>query len=270
MSQQRQTSLAGALRTARRARECHDFAFTREFRHYHAGSHAAKEDRHYRLFAFATYFNATIVYSIRVLQRRARRSSLSSTPLEEGRENGFTLDTETADTDFAVLLSALRHVLYPVSFPEFFKLLDLEHNYDFYHVVLTEIIFTVLPIVLRGTALSLYSEAARSHPGDGRYILQRIRYEIEGVPDSDTATVTGSIARLRAAAGGPVTPTAKPHPADLALHPARTDFTWDSEEVAMLGFVEGDAGLPAFRETTWIPSPAINNPALKHTIVDQD
>ncbi|KAK3248411.1 hypothetical protein CYMTET_42123 [Cymbomonas tetramitiformis] len=142
-------------------------------------------------------------------------SVLSSTPVEEGREeeyleqlsyaftystdiitvlrpggfnpkNGFTLDNDSADANFAALLAALRHVLFPVSFPEFSKLLDLEHDYDFYHVVLNEIIFTVLPIVLRGTALALYSEAARSHPGDGRYILQRLRYEVEGVPDSDT------------------------------------------------------------------------------------
>ncbi|KAK3280590.1 hypothetical protein CYMTET_11580 [Cymbomonas tetramitiformis] len=142
-------------------------------------------------------------------------SVLSSTPVEEGRENeyleqmsyaftystdivtilrtggynpkhGFTLDNETADTDFTALLSALRHVLFPVSFADFSKILDLGHDYDFYHVVLNEIVFTVLPVVLRGTALALYTEAARDHPGDGRYILQRLRYEVEGVPDSDT------------------------------------------------------------------------------------
>ncbi|KAK3288250.1 hypothetical protein CYMTET_4269 [Cymbomonas tetramitiformis] len=85
------------------------------------------------------------------------------TVLRPGRfnpKNGFTLDTESVATDFAVLVSALRHVLYPVSFPEFSKLLDLEHNYDFYHVVPNEIIFTVLPI--------------------------RLRYEVEKVPNSDT------------------------------------------------------------------------------------
>ncbi|KAK3263027.1 hypothetical protein CYMTET_28149 [Cymbomonas tetramitiformis] len=140
---------------------------------------------------------------------------LVSTPVEEGREdeyleqlsyaftystdivtilrpggfrpkNGFTLDNDSADTDFTALLAAMRHVLYPVSFTEFSKLLDLEHDYDFYHVVLNEIIFTILPVLLRGTALALYSEAARSHPGDGRYVLQRLRFEVEGVPDSDT------------------------------------------------------------------------------------
>ncbi|KAK3284991.1 hypothetical protein CYMTET_7380 [Cymbomonas tetramitiformis] len=70
--------------------------------------------------------------------------------------------------------------------PHFSKILDLEHDYDFYHVVLNEIVFTVLPVVLRGTALALYTEAALSHPVDGRYILRRLRYEVEGVPDSDT------------------------------------------------------------------------------------
>ena len=101
-------------------------------------------------------------------------------------KTGFTLDTDTADTDFTALLSGLGHVLYPVSYAEFSKLLDLEHDHDYYHVVLNEIIFTILPVVLRGTALAIYHEAARSHPGDGRYILQRLRYDVEGVPDADS------------------------------------------------------------------------------------
>ncbi|KAK3276323.1 hypothetical protein CYMTET_15593 [Cymbomonas tetramitiformis] len=73
-----------------------------------------------------------------------------------------------------------------------------------------------------------------------------------------------------AAAGGPITPAAAPHTADLALHPACTDFSWGSEDIAMLGFAEGDDEWPAFRETTWIPSPAIENPAPEQTVVEQD
>ncbi|KAK3240947.1 hypothetical protein CYMTET_49248 [Cymbomonas tetramitiformis] len=139
---------------------------------------------------------------------------LTTTPVEEGREDeyieqlayafqygsdllsflkstglkmptGYTLDTTTADMDFNALLSGLAHVLYPVSYSEAAKLLDLEHDHDFYHVTINEILFSILPHPLRGNALSVYHECARHHPADGRYALQRLRYEVEGVPDAD-------------------------------------------------------------------------------------
>ncbi|KAK3242971.1 hypothetical protein CYMTET_47358 [Cymbomonas tetramitiformis] len=92
---------------------------------------------------------------------------------------GYTLDTATADVDFNALLSGLAHVLYPVSYSEAAKLLDLEHDHDFYHVTINEILFSILPHPLRGNALSVYHECARHHPADGRYALQRLRYEVE-------------------------------------------------------------------------------------------
>ncbi|KAK3240022.1 hypothetical protein CYMTET_50101 [Cymbomonas tetramitiformis] len=106
---------------------------------------------------------------------------LTTTPVEEGREDeyieqlayafqygsdllsflkstglkmptGYTLDTTTADMDFNALLSGLAHVLYPVSYSEAAKLLDLEHDHDFYHVTINEILFSILPHPLRGNA----------------------------------------------------------------------------------------------------------------------
>ncbi|KAK3234721.1 hypothetical protein CYMTET_55039 [Cymbomonas tetramitiformis] len=50
---------------------------------------------------------------------------------------------------------------------------------------MNEILFCLLPHPLRGSALTLYHECARSHPADGRYALQRLRYEVEGVPGAD-------------------------------------------------------------------------------------
>ncbi|KAK3275600.1 hypothetical protein CYMTET_16280 [Cymbomonas tetramitiformis] len=140
---------------------------------------------------------------------------LVSTPVEEGREGEYAehlsyafkyssdlitilksgnykekaaifIDGDDPDTEFAVLLAALSHVLFPIAYTEVSKLLDLEHDFDFYHnVTLNELIFTILPVVLRGTALALYHEAARCHPTDGRFALQRQRYEVAGVPDPD-------------------------------------------------------------------------------------
>ena len=100
-------------------------------------------------------------------------ATLTSTPIEEGRENeyadqsayafsyaedlatlleshgftkasGLTLDTQDAEADFAVLITCLSHILSPVSHAEFAMLRDLEHKYEAYHVVLNEIIFAGL------------------------------------------------------------------------------------------------------------------------------
>ncbi|KAK3270984.1 hypothetical protein CYMTET_20645 [Cymbomonas tetramitiformis] len=140
---------------------------------------------------------------------------LRTTPVEEGREEeffdqlayafqydsdlltylkstglklvaGYTFDTAAADVDFNALLSGLAHVLYPVSYNEAAKLLDLEHDHEFYYVTVNEsLIFCILPHPLRGNALIVYHECARSHPADGSYALQRLRYEVEGGPDAD-------------------------------------------------------------------------------------
>ncbi|KAK3256721.1 hypothetical protein CYMTET_34157 [Cymbomonas tetramitiformis] len=75
--------------------------------------------------------------------------------------------------------------MFPISYAESAKLLDLEHDHDFYHSAVNEILFCLLPHPLRGNALSVYHECARTHPADGRYALQRLRYEVEGVPDAD-------------------------------------------------------------------------------------
>ncbi|KAK3287409.1 hypothetical protein CYMTET_5083 [Cymbomonas tetramitiformis] len=67
------------------------------------------------------------------------------------------------------------------------KLLDLDFEYAEYHLTLNELIYVVLPIVLRGTALSLYyEESAYVYPHDGRCALQRLRYHVEGIGDPDT------------------------------------------------------------------------------------
>ncbi|KAK3272729.1 hypothetical protein CYMTET_18987 [Cymbomonas tetramitiformis] len=140
---------------------------------------------------------------------------LLSTPVEEGREEeyaehlayasnysadllrflrasgfkdtvGYTFDNTDAEADFNILLSGLRHVLSPINYREVAKLLDVEHDYAAYHVTVNELLFTVLPSVLRGNALSLYHEVSLTNPGDGRFALHRLRYEVEGVPDPDT------------------------------------------------------------------------------------
>ncbi|KAK3280953.1 hypothetical protein CYMTET_11232 [Cymbomonas tetramitiformis] len=178
MSQQRQIGLAEALRSARRA------SATPSPSPVDSGGATPGPTRPRRIVSTASLRSRPSSLRPSPLPSEFFNdpSVLVSTPVEEGREeeyleqlsyaftysadiiavlrpggynqkHGYTLDTETADTDFNALIAAFRHVLYPVSFPEFSKLLDLEHDYDYYHVVLNEIIFTVLPIVLRAPSL---------------------------------------------------------------------------------------------------------------------
>ncbi|KAK3240089.1 hypothetical protein CYMTET_50043 [Cymbomonas tetramitiformis] len=79
----------------------------------------------------------------------------------------------------------MSHVFGPIARDEFTKLLDLDFEYDEYHLTLNELLYVVLPTILRGTALSLYDESARVHPHDGRCALQRPRYHVEGIGDLD-------------------------------------------------------------------------------------
>ncbi|KAK3239468.1 hypothetical protein CYMTET_50607 [Cymbomonas tetramitiformis] len=99
---------------------------------------------------------------------------------------GLSLDGPDSETDFAVLLANMPHVFGPISRDEVFKLLDLDFEYDVYHYTINELIFTVLPTVLRGMALSLYEESAYIFSHDGRCALQRLRSHVEGIGDPDT------------------------------------------------------------------------------------
>ncbi|KAK3238898.1 hypothetical protein CYMTET_51133 [Cymbomonas tetramitiformis] len=55
----------------------------------------------------------------------------------------------------------MSHVFGPIARDEFTKLLDLDFEYDEYHLTLNELLYVVLPTILRGTALSPYDESAR-------------------------------------------------------------------------------------------------------------
>ncbi|KAK3250012.1 hypothetical protein CYMTET_40579 [Cymbomonas tetramitiformis] len=99
---------------------------------------------------------------------------------------GLTLDTADAESDFAVLLDNMKHVFGPISRDEILRLLDLDYEYDKYHLTLNELIYGVLVTVLLGTALVLYEESAHVHPHDGRCALQRLRFHVEGIGDPDT------------------------------------------------------------------------------------
>ena len=77
---------------------------------------------------------------------------------------GLTLDDADAEASFAVLVACLSHILSPIAHHEFAKILDLENDYECYHVTLNGIVFTLLPVVLRGHALSLYHKHARMNP----------------------------------------------------------------------------------------------------------
>ncbi|KAK3288984.1 hypothetical protein CYMTET_3565 [Cymbomonas tetramitiformis] len=66
----------------------------------------------------------------------AATCSPSSSPLVSKCPLAYTFDNTTADVAFHTLLASLAHVMYPVSYHEAAKLLDLEHDYDFYYLAL--------------------------------------------------------------------------------------------------------------------------------------
>ncbi|KAK3234186.1 hypothetical protein CYMTET_55554 [Cymbomonas tetramitiformis] len=79
----------------------------------------------------------------------------------------------------------MTHVFGPISRDDVAKLLDLDNEYTDYHIVLNELVYAVLPTVLRSTALTLYEESVEVHPRDGRCALQRLRFHVEGIGDPD-------------------------------------------------------------------------------------
>ncbi|KAK3275184.1 hypothetical protein CYMTET_16664 [Cymbomonas tetramitiformis] len=101
---------------------------------------------------------------------------------------GLTLDGPEAESDFAVLLANMAHVFGPISRGDIAKLLDLDNEYSDYHIILNELVYAVLPTVLRSTALTLYEESAEVHPRDGRCALQRLRFHVEGIGETETPT----------------------------------------------------------------------------------
>ncbi|KAK3234370.1 hypothetical protein CYMTET_55378 [Cymbomonas tetramitiformis] len=66
---------------------------------------------------------------------------------------GLTLDVPDSEADFAVLLGNMSHVFGSISRDEFLKLLDLDFEYEVYHLTLNEVIYVVLPTVLRAPPL---------------------------------------------------------------------------------------------------------------------
>ncbi|KAK3233026.1 hypothetical protein CYMTET_56643 [Cymbomonas tetramitiformis] len=109
----------------------------------------------------------------------------------------YTLDNDTADADFAAFTAGLlAHVMFPISYAESAKLLDLEHEHDFYHSTVNEILFCLLHHPLHGNALSVYHECARTHPADGRYALRRLRYEVDVYCQMGTRVTVGKPTNL--------------------------------------------------------------------------
>ncbi|KAK3234019.1 hypothetical protein CYMTET_55703 [Cymbomonas tetramitiformis] len=166
---------------------------------------------------------------------------------------GLSLDGPDSETDFAVLLANMSHVFGPISRDEVFKLLDLDFDYDVYHYTLNEPNYVVMPTVHRGMALSLYEERKFIPPeGTWKKQVNGGRY-LDAAPPPDAAALSVRF---------PVEPP--PHRDIGRLYEVPTLASEDDRGVpAAFSIVphedEDFIDWPAFRETTWIPSP--NPPA---------
>ncbi|KAK3277669.1 hypothetical protein CYMTET_14337 [Cymbomonas tetramitiformis] len=131
--------------------------------------------------ARATSASGTPSHSVNSGSRAATPRQGLRTPGPTGPDpvKGYTFDGPDAETDFAILLSNLHHVLSPVSHFEYDKIFDLEHEYLEYHWALNELVFIILKGVLQGSALALYQESARMHPrGDAAFHTMQSRLNI--------------------------------------------------------------------------------------------
>ena len=121
--------------------------------------------------------------------------------------SGITLDTDTAKEDLKALRSAISTVLNHIDARETAKLVDTDLSYATYHYDINAIIFAMLSVLLRGAALQLYHSAARSHPQDGRAVLLRLHYEVEGIRPADRGRFMEAMRALRISEREDPTPT---------------------------------------------------------------
>ena len=110
---------------------------------------------------------------------------------------GITLDGQTARQDFLALRSAMVTVLDSVDPVETAKIFDLDLAYATYNFDLNSIVFTMLSVLLRGSALAVYHSAARTYPFDGRALLLRLHFDVEGVQRGDRGRFMESMRALR-------------------------------------------------------------------------
>ncbi|KAK3241948.1 hypothetical protein CYMTET_48327 [Cymbomonas tetramitiformis] len=102
------------------------------------------------------------------------------------KKHGYTLDTADAESDFAVLLAALGHILFPISYVEFSEsLLDLENDHEYYHLTLNELLFTILPVVLRDIGRKCGRPSVIDEDSDPTPQLTRINTFAEGTRNYD-------------------------------------------------------------------------------------
>ncbi|KAK3247424.1 hypothetical protein CYMTET_43077 [Cymbomonas tetramitiformis] len=148
-------------------------------------------------------------------------------------QKGYTLDGSDAETDFAVLLSNLQHVLGPISHFQYDKLFDLEHEYLEYHWALNERIFTVL----KGappeapTAPARPTIAAWTQPAGG--VLAAAAPASHGSPSLQFAAVDD---------GDPAAFTFRPLVDRAELEP-----------MPDTSMADGDTDWPALRAVPWVP-----------------
>ncbi|KAK3260832.1 hypothetical protein CYMTET_30233 [Cymbomonas tetramitiformis] len=110
---------------------------------------------------------------------------------------GFTLEGDNAKEDFLALRSAMVTVLDSVDSIETAKIFDLELAYASYNYDVNSIVFTMLSVLLRGAALDIYHSTAKHHPFDGRALLLRLHFEVEGVQRGDRGQFMEKMRALR-------------------------------------------------------------------------
>ncbi|KAK3286268.1 hypothetical protein CYMTET_6166 [Cymbomonas tetramitiformis] len=88
-------------------------------------------------------------------------------------------------------------VLDSVDSVEVAKIFDLELAYAYYHYDVNYMVFTMLSVLLRGSALAVYHTTAKRYPFDDRALLLRLHFEVEGIRRSNKGAYIEEMRSLR-------------------------------------------------------------------------
>ncbi|KAK3252383.1 hypothetical protein CYMTET_38314 [Cymbomonas tetramitiformis] len=113
------------------------------------------------------------------------------------RGSGITLDGVNAKRDYFALRSAMATVLDSVDSVETAKIFDFDLAYAAYHYDVNAIALTMLSVLLREPALDVYHSTAKLYPFDGRALVLRLHFDVEGVQRGDKGRFMEDMRALR-------------------------------------------------------------------------
>ncbi|KAK3237882.1 hypothetical protein CYMTET_52072 [Cymbomonas tetramitiformis] len=156
--------------------------------------------------------------------------------------DGITLEEYSAKEDFFALCSAMVAVLSSVGSTEVAKIFDLDLTCVYHHYDINSMVFTMLSVLLRGSALAVYHTTAKRYPFDGRALLLRLHFEVEGFQPVDRGRYMEDMRSLRVNEREDPRPIINQFPALAEKHcHSHHDFSFNDRAETFLVVIEKSA-----------------------------